>query len=105
MTHEAATNAAKASAYDGFKAYVMRKVYGPLWPGGPTPMTREEFAGPIKEEERRALEDMGWEVVETYEPKREVHPYGLMDGGKVYRRAIEAGSVPDFEGDADGRIY
>lgn len=66
MTHEAATNAAKARAYDGYTAYVMRKprpVAG-YWDEGFT------YADVVSPASRQHHEEQGWEVVETYEPNR-----------------------------------
>ena len=68
MTHEDATAYAKARAYDGETAYVMRcrRNNGFRHDLGDTGYT---FTHVVSEASRAAHEAQGWEVVETYVPQ------------------------------------
>lgn len=63
MTHEDATAYAKARAYDGHTAYVMRKI-GPAYGGQPVDTGR--YTHVVSDASRALFEEAGWEVVEMY---------------------------------------
>lgn len=104
MTLDDATAYAKARAWDGYTAYVMRKAVPGVEAHTPEDWgALYSYTHVVSLTSRQHHEAQGWEVVETYEPRRdtgggharvEPNPLGYVDGGRMYRRAVMDGGQP-----------